>query len=378
MKTTRLVATLAVLLLAIPFMGCDTSPGISNTRGTSGASGSGSGDSAAKPALTLLNVSYDPTREFYTEFNKSFAEYWKQNNNQEVIIEQSHGGSGKQARAVIDGLEADVVTLALAYDVNVIARKAKLLDEGWQQEFEHNSAPYTSTIVFLVRTGNPKGIKDWDDLVKEGVEVIVANPKTSGGARWNYLAAWGYALKQELGDLKKLSDPQEAKSVEAAQAKAKAFVADLYKHVPVLDSGARGSTNTFVQREIGDVLVGWENEAFLALNELGKDKFEIVVPSSSILAEPPVAVVDKVAAKRGTTEVAKAYLEYLYSPQGQQLAAKHYFRPAVISSISEDQRKGFAEVDLFTIEEVFGGWDKAQAEHFDDGGVFDQIYQSSK
>ena len=378
MKTTQLVATLAVLLLAIPFMGCDTSPGISNTGGTSGATGSGSGDSAAKPALTLLNVSYDPTREFYTEFNKSFAEYWKQKNNQEVTIEQSHGGSGKQARAVIDGLEADVVTLALAYDVNVIARKAKLLDEGWQQEFELNSAPYTSTIVFLVRTGNPKGIKDWDDLVKEGVEVIVANPKTSGGARWNYLAAWGYALKQELGDLKKLSDPQEAKSVEAAQAKAKAFVADLYKHVPVLDSGARGSTNTFVQREIGDVLVGWENEAFLALNELGKDKFEIVVPSSSILAEPPVAIVDKVAAKRGTTEVAKAYLEYLYSPQGQKLAAKHYFRPAVISSISEDQRKGFAEVDLFTIEEVFGGWDKAQAEHFDDGGVFDQIYQSSK
>ena len=378
MKTTQLVATLAVLLLAAPFMGCGTSPGISNTGGTSGATGSGSGDSAAKPALTLLNVSYDPTREFYTEFNKSFAEYWKQKNNQEVTIEQSHGGSGKQARAVIDGLEADVVTLALAYDVNVIARKAKLLDEGWQQEFELNSAPYTSTIVFLVRTGNPKGIKDWDDLVKEGVEVIVANPKTSGGARWNYLAAWGYALKQELGDLKKLSDPQEAKSVEAAQAKAKAFVADLYKHVPVLDSGARGSTNTFVQREIGDVLVGWENEAFLALNELGKDKFEIVAPSSSILAEPPVAIVDKVAAKRGTTEVAKAYLEYLYSPQGQKLAAKHYFRPAVISSISEDQRKGFAEVDLFTIEEVFGGWDKAQAEHFDDGGVFDQIYQSSK
>lgn len=374
MKTTQLVATLAVLLLAIPFMGCDTSPGISNTGGTSGATGSGSGDSAAKPALTLLNVSYDPTREFYTEFNKSFAEYWKQKNNQVVTIEQSHGGSGKQARAVIDGLEADVVTLALAYDVNVIAHKAKLLDEGWQKEFEHNSAPYTSTVVFLVRKGNPKGIKNWDDLVKEGVEVIAANPKTSGGARWNYLAAWGYALKQELGDLKKLSDPQEAKSVEAAQAKAKAFVADLYKHVPVLDSGARGSTNTFVQREIGDVLVGWENEAFLALNELGKDKFEIVVPSSSILAEPPVAVVDKVAAKRGTTEVAKAYLEYLYSPQGQQLAAKHYFRPAVISSISEDQRKSFAEVDLFTIEEVFGGWDKAQAEHFDDGGVFDQIY----
>ena len=233
-------------------------------------------------------------------------------------------------------------------------------------------------MVFLVRKGNPKGIKDWKDLVKEGVEVISPNPKTSGGARWIYLAAWGYSLKQELGDLKKLSDPKEAKSVEAAQAKAKAFVAEVYKHIPVLDSGARGSTNTFVQREIGDVLVGWENEAFLAVNELGKDKFEVVVPSSSILAEPPVAIVDKVAEKRGTAEVAKAYLEYLYSPQGQQLAAKHYFRPAELSSISEEQRKSFAQIDLFTIEEVFGGWDKAQKEHFDDGGVFDQIYQPSK
>ena len=374
MRILRPTSYLALLLF---LLGCG-SPTSTSGPAVTPTSASGSPDSSAKPAIKLLNVSYDPTREFYAEFNKSFVEYWKGKNNQEVTIEQSHGGSGKQARAVIDGLEADVVTLALAYDVNVIARKGKLLDEGWQKEFPHNSAPYTSTMVFLVRKGNPKGIKDWKDLVKEGVEVISPNPKTSGGARWIYLAAWGYSLKQELGDLKKLSDPKEAKSVEAAQAKAKAFVAEVYKHIPVLDSGARGSTNTFVQREIGDVLVGWENEAFLAVNELGKDKFEVVVPSSSILAEPPVAIVDKVAEKRGTAEVAKAYLEYLYSPQGQQLAAKHYFRPAELSSISEEQRKSFAQIDLFTIEEVFGGWDKAQKEHFDDGGVFDQIYQPSK
>jgi sulfate transport system substrate-binding protein len=376
MKTLFSLAPLALILSLLALAGCDTASTASSSASSPGASGSGT--AAYKPAkVKLLNVSYDPTREFYKEFNESFAEYWKQKTNQEVTIEQSHGGSGKQARAVIDGLEADVATLALAYDVNVIARKAKLLDEGWQKEFPHNSAPYTSTIVFLVRKGNPKGIKDWKDLTKEGVEAIAPNPKTSGGARWIYLAAWGYALKQELGDLKKISDPNQAKKLEAAQAKAKAFVTDLYKHIPVLDSGARGSTNTFVQREIGDVLVGWENEAFLAVNELGKDKFEIVVPSSSILAEPPVAIVDKVVEKRGTAEVAKAYLEYLYSPQGQQLAAKNYFRPAEVGSISEEQRKTFANVDLFTIEEVFGGWDKAQAEHFDDGGLFDQIYQPS-
>jgi sulfate transport system substrate-binding protein len=357
MKITRYVSRLALLLLlGSQFLGCGSpstdSPGSVSNSGVSTLS-------EAKPPVTLLNVSYDPTREFYTQFNKSFAEYWKQKHNQDVTIEQSHGGSGKQARAVIDGLEADVVTLALAYDVNAIARKAKLLDEGWQKELEHNSAPYTSTIVFLVRKGNPKGIKDWNDLVKEGVEVIAPNPKTSGGARWNYLAAWGYALKK----------------VAAAQAKARAFVAELYRHIPVLDTGARASTNTFVQKEIGDVLVGWENEAFLAVNELGKDKFEIIVPSSSILAEPPVAVVDKVAEKRGTAEVAKEYLQYLYSPQGQQLAAKHYFRPADINSISAEQRKTFAQIELFTVEEVFGGWDKAQAEHFDDGGAFDQIHE---
>lgn len=374
MKILRPVSYLALLLFLV---GCGSSTSTSGPVVTP-TSSAGSSDSSAKPAVTLLNVSYDPTREFYAEFNKSFAEYWKQKNNQVVAIDPSHGGSGKQARAVIDGLEADVVTLALAYDIDAIAAKAKLLDAEWQKEFPHNSAPYTSTIVFLVRKGNPKGIKDWDDLVKSGVEIITPSPKTSGGARWNYLAAWGFALKKELGDLKKLSDPKEAKNVAAAQAKAKAFVAELFAHAPKLDSGARAATNSFVQQEIGDVLIAWENEAFLSVNELGKDKFEIVVPSISILAEPPVAIVDKVAAKHGTTEVAKAYLEYLYSPQGQQLAAKHYFRPAISESISEEQRKQFASVELFNIDEVFGGWSKAQPEHFDDGGVFDQIYQPSK
>ena len=373
MKILRPVSYLALLLF---LLGCGSST--SSGPAVTPTSSAGSPDVSPKPAVTLLNVSYDPTREFYAEFNKSFAEYWKQKNNQVVTIDPSHGGSGKQARAVIDGLEADVVTLALAYDIDAIAAKAKLLDTAWQKEFPHNSAPYTSTIVFLVRKGNPKGIKDWDDLVKSGVEIITPSPKTSGGARWNYLAAWGFALKKELGDLKKLSDPKEAKNVAAAQAKAKAFVAELFAHAPKLDSGARAATNSFVQQEIGDVLIAWENEAFLSVNELGKDKFEIVVPSISILAEPPVAIVDKVAAKHSTTEVAKAYLEYLYSPQGQQLAAKHYFRPAISESISEEQRKQFASVELFNIDEVFGGWSKAQPEHFDDGGVFDQIYQPSK
>ena len=372
MKTISSLARLALVLSLVALASCDFQSAATSAGSPQGSAASGS--SAYKPAkVKLLNVSYDPTRELYKEFNKSFAEYWKQKTGQEVIVEQSHGGSGKQARSVIDGLDADVVTLALAYDVNVISRKGKLLDEGWQKRFPHNSAPYTSTIVFLVRKGNPKQIKDWGDLVKKDVQVITPNPKTSGGARWNYLAAWGYALKKELGDFKKISDPAQAKQVEAAQAKAKQFVTELYKHVPVQDSGARAATNTFVQAEIGDVFLSWENEAFLALNESGKDKVEIVVPSSSILAEPPVAIVDKVAEKHGTTEVAKAYLEYLYSPQGQQLAAKHYYRPAEIGSISEEQRKAFAKVDLFTIEEVFGGWDKAQAAHFDEGGSYEQV-----
>ncbi|HZN33344.1 MAG TPA: sulfate ABC transporter substrate-binding protein [Pirellulaceae bacterium] len=322
--------------------------------------------------VELLNVSYDPTREFYQEFNESFAAYWKQQSGQEVSIEQSHGGSGKQARAVMDGMQADVVTLALAYDIDVIAQKAKLLPADWQSKLPHHSSPYTSTIVFLVRKGNPKGIKDWGDLAKGDVEVITPHPKTSGGARWNYLAAWGFALKQELGDLAKLKDPAAAAEVKAAHAKAKAFVEAIYKRVPVLDPGARGSTNTFVQRGIGDVLLAWENEAFLAVKGGAKD-VEMVVPSISILAEPPVAVVESFAEKHGTTQIAKAYLEHLYSPQGQQLAARHFYRPAIAESVSAEQRKQFAQLELFRIDDVFGGWAKAQREHFDDGGTFDQI-----
>ena len=308
--------------------------------------------------VTLLNVSYDPTRELYQDYNQVFAAYWKTRTGQTVTINQSHGGSGKQARAVIDGLQADVVTLALAYDVDAIADKARLLPKDWQSRLPANSAPYTSTIVFLVRKGNPKGIKDWDDLVKTGVSVITPNPKTSGGARWNYLAAWGYALKHNGND----------------EAKAREFVARLFANVPVLDSGARGSTTTFIQRGIGDVAISWENEAFLTVNEIGKDQFEVVVPSLSILAEPTVALIDKVAAKKGTTEVAKAYLEFLASEQGQEVAARHYYRPRS-TTIAAKYEKQFPKLELITIDEVFGGWQKAQKAHFEDGGTFDQIYQ---
>ncbi len=311
--------------------------------------------------VNLLNVSYDPTRELYQDFNAAFARHWKKKTGEGVTVKQSHGGSGKQARAVIDGLEADVVTLALAYDIDEIHDKGKLIPENWQKRLPNNSSPYTSTIVFLVRKGNPKNIKDWSDLVKPGVQVITPNPKTSGGARWNYLAAWAYALKQNKG----------------SEAKAKEFVARLFKNVPVLDSGARGSTTTFVQRGIGDVLLAWENEAFLAVNELGKDKFEIVVPSLSILAEPPVTVVDRVVEKKGTRKVAEEYLKYLYTPEGQELAAKHYYRPRD-RKIAAKYANTFAKVKLITIDEVFGGWRKAQKTHFADGGIFDQIYQSSK
>jgi sulfate/thiosulfate transport system substrate-binding protein len=308
--------------------------------------------------VTLLNVSYDPTRELYADYNTAFAKYWKQKTGDTVTINQSHGGSGKQARAVIDGLEADVVTLALAYDIDVIAEKAKLLSSDWQSRLPNNSTPYTSTIVFLVRKGNPKGIKDWDDLVKPGISVITPNPKTSGGARWNYLAAWGYALKKDGGD----------------EAKARDFVARLYKNVPVLDSGARGATITFVERGIGDVLIAWENEAFLSINELGKGQFEIIAPSTSILAEPPVAVVDKVAQKHGTREVAQAYLQYLYSEEGQEIAAKNFYRPR-LESVAAKYADKFPKINLFTIDEVFGGWQKAQKTHFADGGIFDQLYK---
>lgn len=307
--------------------------------------------------ITLLNVSYDPTRELYVEYNKAFASYWKTKTGDDVTIKQSHGGSGKQARAVIDGLPADVVTLALSYDIDEIHAKGKLIPKDWQKRLPHNSSPYTSTIVLLVRKGNPKNIKDWDDLVKPGVSVITPNPKTSGGARWNYLAAYAYALKQNNND----------------DAKARAFVKSIFKNVPVLDSGARGSTTTFVERGIGDVLLAWENEAFLAQKELGPDKFEIVVPSLSILAEPPVTVVDKTIDKRKTHAVAQAYLEYLYTEEGQEIAAKNYYRPT-LESVAKKYEKQFPKVNLVTIDGSFGGWQKAQKTHFADGGVFDEIY----
>ena len=310
----------------------------------------------ALSAQELLNVSYDPTRELYQDVNVAFAAQWKAKTGKAVTIQQSHGGSGKQARAVIDGLEADVVTLALAYDVDAI-EKASLVAPGWQKRLPQNSCPYTSTLVFLVRKGNPKGIKDWGDLARPGVSVVTPNPKTSGAARWSYLAAWAWALRQPGG----------------SEAKAKDFVGRLFKNVPVLDTGARGSTNTFVQRGIGDVLLAWENEAFLAVKELGTDKFEIVVPSLSILAEPPVAVVDKVVDKKGTRAVAQAYLEFLYSPEGQALAAKHYYRPRAKEALAKAP-VAFAAVKLVTIDEVFGGWAAAHRAHFADGGTFDQIY----
>jgi sulfate transport system substrate-binding protein len=310
--------------------------------------------------VTLLNVSYDPTRELYQDFNAAFAKQWKAKTGDDVRVKQSHGGSGKQARAIIDGLEADVVTLALAYDIDAIAERGAVAKD-WQKRLQHNSAPYSSTIVFLVRKGNPKGIKDWNDLVKPGIAVITPNPKTSGGARWNHLAAWGYALKQPGG----------------TEASAKEFINKLYKNVPVLDSGARGATVTFVERGIGDVLLAWENEALLAIKELGPDKVEIVAPSVSILAEPPVAVVDKVVDKHGTRKVAEAYLQYLYTEEGQEIAAKNYYRPTSGAAVKKYAAQ-YPKVKLFTINDVAGGWGKAQKAHFSDGGVFDQIYQPGK
>ena len=312
--------------------------------------------SAAASAVTLLNASYDPTRELYDGVNTAFARQWKAKTGQTVTVKQSHGGSGKQARSVVDGLEADVVTLALAYDVDAVAR-AGLIAPGWQQRLPQNASPYTSTIVFLVRKGNPKQLRDWDDLVKPGVQVISPNPKTSGGARWNYLAAWAHAARKPGGD----------------EAKAKEFVKALYKNVPVLDSGARGATTTFVERGIGDVLLAWENEAFLAVEQLGKGRFEIVVPSSSILAEPPVAVVDKNVDRHGTRAVAQAYLEFLYSPEAQELAANSFYRPRD-PAVAARHAARFPKIDLVTVDGAFGGWTAAQAKHFADGGVFDQIF----
>jgi sulfate/thiosulfate-binding protein len=311
--------------------------------------------------IRLLNVSYDPTRELFAEFNAAFARHWKEKTGETVRIQQSHGGSSKQARSIIDGLPADVVTLALAYDVDAIAARSDRLPTNWQQRLPYNSAPYTSTIVFLVRKGNPKGIKDWDDLVKPGVSVIPANPKTSGAARWAYLAAWGYALKRYDSD----------------ETKAKDFVARFYKNAAVLDSGARGAATTFIQRGIGDVLVCWENEAHLALKESGADKHEIITPSLSILAEPTVALVDKVAKRKGTEAVAKAYLEYLYSDEGQDIAGKNFYRPRSEAALAKYVSQ-FSRVKLFTIDEVFGGWQAAQAKHFNNGGIFDQISQANR
>lgn len=331
------------------------------------------GEAGVTPTVEILNVSYDPTREFYQEYNSEFARYWYDRTGQVVAVRQSHGGSGKQARTVIDGLQADVVTLALAYDIDAIAAQAGLIDPDWQRNLPDGSSPYTSTIVFLVRRGNPKNIRDWGDLVRPGVEVITPNPKTSGGARWNYLAAYAYALKRELGDLSKLHDARFAGEVERAHRAARDFVADLYRRVPVLDTGARGSTNTFVQRGIGDVLLAWENEAFLAVEELGEGRFDIVVPSMSILAQPPVAVVDRNVDARGTREVAEAYLKYLYSPVGQRLAAKHYYRPVMPEHAAPEDMERFPRLELVTIDEVFGGWSAAQRAHFDDGALFDQI-----
>jgi len=317
------------------------------------------GGGAARAQVKLLNVSYDPTRELYQDINQAFARKWQQQTGQSLTINQSHGGSSKQARAVIDGLEADVVTLGMQYDVDAIAEKSGRIAKGWQSRLPDKSAPYTSTIVFVVRKGNPRGIKDWDDLVKPGTVVVTPNPKTSGGARWNYLAAWGYALAKNGG----------------AEAKAKDFVTRLYKNVPVLDSGARGATTTFAQRGIGHVLISWENEAYLLVNEVGKDKFEIVNPSTSVLAEPSVAVVDKNVDKHGTRAAAEAYLKFLYSDEGQEIAAKHYYRPRNPAVAARNAAR-FPKLRLFTVDQVFGGWQNAHKTHFADGATFDQIYQS--
>lgn len=338
MPARRLAFASLLLLGSLGLAGCDTS-----------SDGAGS--------VSILNVSYDPTRELYDDFNEAFRAHWKEKTGQNVEIEQSHGGAGKQARAVIDGLEADVVTLALSYDIDAIAEQTGLFEADWQSKLPHDSAPYTSTIVFLVRKGNPKGIRNWPDLVRDDVEVIMPNPKSSGGARWIYLAAWGDVLKNG-GD----------------EATAKEFVAKMFENVPVLDTGARGSTTTFVQRGIGDVLLTWENEAYLAVEELGSGDLEIVVPPRSILAQPPVTVVTKNAEKHGTLEVSKAYLEHLYSPEGQRIVAKHYFRPVSPEHADQADLARFPEIELFTIDELFGGWQEAQKKHFDDGGVFDSLY----
>ena len=334
-----------------------------------------SSSSGAKRQLT--NVSYDPTRELYAEFNEAFARHWQATHGEAVEFAQSHGGSGKQARAVIEGLDADVVSLALSGDIDAIAEKTNALPTAWQQNFPNNSSPYTSTIVFLVRKGNPKRVRDWGDLVQDDIEVITPNPKTGGGARWNYLAAWGYALSTQLGDLKKLKDPAESAAVAQATEHAKDFISKLYANVPVLDTSARAATNTFIQRGIGDVLITWENEAFLALREAGTDQVELVVPSMSILAEPPVAVVERNASGHNTLDLAKAYVEYLYSDEGQQIIAKHFYRPRRKEVVSQEDLKRFTELKLFELSDIVSNWKDAQEIHFKDRtGVFDQVYSS--
>jgi len=349
MKKTRILSlVLSATIIMGVFAGC----------GKQGAS-SENGAASNKP-VELLNVSYDPTRELYTKFNESFAKYWKEKTGQEVTINQSHGGSGAQSQAIIGGLEADVATLALGYDIDALSKEG-LVNSDWQSKFKDNSAPYTSTIVFLVRKGNPKNIKDWDDLIKKDISIITPNPKTSGGARWNYLAAWAYASQKNNGD----------------EAAIKDYMSKLFSNVAVLDSGARGATTSFVERGLGDVLIAWENEAMLSLNELGKDKYEVVVPSISILAEPPVAIVDKVVDKKGTREVAQAYLDYLYTKEGQEIAAQNYYRPRD-KEVAEKYKATFPEVKLVTVDGEFGGWAKAQVTHFADGGTFDQIYTPKK
>lgn len=335
------------------------------------------GDSSGAGATTILNVSYDPTREFYKEFNQEFARHWKAKTGLEVAVQQSHGGSGSQSRAVIDGLQADVVTLALAFDIDAIAEHARLLPPDWQARLPHNSAPYVSTLAFLVRKGNPKAIRGWEDLSREGVSVITPNPKTSGVARWNYLALWGFALRRSLGPefAARLGDPAHAAAAEAAEREARAFVEAVYRNVPVLDRGARGATNTFIQRRIGDVLINWENEILLGARELDRDGLEIVVPSVSILAEPTVALIDANVDRRGTRAVAQAYLEHLYSEAGQEIAGRHFYRPAVSERAREKYRDQFPTLELFSVDGVFGGWSKAHRAHFADGGTFDQIYR---
>lgn len=367
--------TLALGLLVIGTPGCGNSTPSPPSAGSTGST-------ATKDPITLLNVSYDPTRELYKEFNDAFAAHWKKEHGQDVEVKQSHGGSGSQSRKVIDGLDADIVTLALAYDIDAIAKK-EVLKSDWQKQLPSNSAPYTSTIVFIVRKGNPKNIKDWEDLGKGGVQIITPNPKTGGGARWNYLAAWGSALKKELGDLKKINDPAAKDEVAKAQEKAKTFLTELSKRVKVWDASARASTTTFTGSGlgggVGDVLIGWENEAFFITNQAAnKDLYEVVVPSISILAEPPVAVVDKNVDKKGTRDAAKAYLEYLYTKEGQQIIAKNFYRPIKPELVSEQERNKFLKVELFTIDDVFGGWPKAQAEHFNDNGIYDQILKAAK